>query len=95
MGERLVNRMVPVARDGAPHRPPSVRSGGSIQPSSSFRHGPDPDRLGDPAGSPSAADSWWERQFRSEDVHCIVHLHVGSEEECETASARLRGLARE
>jgi len=64
------------------------------QLSSSFREGPDPDRLGDTAGSQSAAGNWWERRFRTEDVHCIVHLHVHSEREREAASAHVRGLAR-
>jgi deferrochelatase/peroxidase EfeB len=63
--------------------------------SSSFREGPDPRRLGDAAGSQSAVENWWERQFRTEDIHCIVHLHVQSGEACEAASAHVDELARE
>jgi deferrochelatase/peroxidase EfeB len=65
------------------------------QLSSTFREGPDPSRLGDAAGSQSAVENWWERRFRTEDVHCIVHLHVDSDEACETASAHARGLAQD
>jgi deferrochelatase/peroxidase EfeB len=60
-----------------------------------FREGPDPRRLGDAAGSPSATENWWERRFRTEDVHCIVHLHVRGAEARESASAHVRDLARE
>jgi deferrochelatase/peroxidase EfeB len=63
--------------------------------SSSFREGPNPGRLGDAAGSQSAVENWWERRFRTEDVHCIVHLHVHSDEACETVSAFARQLAQE
>lgn len=63
--------------------------------SSSFRKGPDPRKLGDVSGSQSAAENWWERRFRTEDVHCIVHLHVLSDEAREAASAHVRELARE
>jgi deferrochelatase/peroxidase EfeB len=62
--------------------------------SSSFRNGPDPRRLGDVKGSQSAVQNWWGRRFCTEDVHCIVHLHVRSDEARETASAHVRELSR-
>jgi deferrochelatase/peroxidase EfeB len=61
--------------------------------SAPFQEGPDPGRLGDAAGSRSAPENWWEGRFRTEDVHCIVHLHVASDEARETASAHVRRLA--
>jgi Dyp-type peroxidase family len=63
--------------------------------STTFQEGPDPGRLGDAAGSRSAPDNWWERRFRTEDLHCIVHLHVASDEARESASAHVRELARQ
>jgi Dyp-type peroxidase family len=60
-----------------------------------FREGPNPGRLGDAAGSRSAPENWWERRFRTEDVHCIAHLHVASDEARDSASARVRELARQ
>jgi deferrochelatase/peroxidase EfeB len=63
--------------------------------SSSFREPPDPHLLGDAKESSSAAEHWWEGRFATEDVHCIVHLHVDSYEARETASAGVRALARE
>jgi deferrochelatase/peroxidase EfeB len=63
--------------------------------SAAFQDGPDPGRLGDAAGSRSAHENWWERRFRTEDVHCIVHLHVASDEAREAASAHVRQLALE
>src|SRR4051794_40581275 len=62
------------------------------QLSSPFRDGPDPRRLGDATGTPSATDNWWEHQFRTEDVHCIVHLHVRDDQARESASAYVREL---
>jgi deferrochelatase/peroxidase EfeB len=63
--------------------------------SSTFREGPDPHRLGDVAASKSDVENWWEGQIRPEDIHCIVHLHVRSDEEREAASVHVRELARE
>jgi deferrochelatase/peroxidase EfeB len=51
--------------------------------------------LGDAAGTRSATDNWWEHRFRTEDVHCIVHLHVRTDEARESASAHVRELAQE
>jgi deferrochelatase/peroxidase EfeB len=65
------------------------------QLSTTFREGPDPRRLGDAAGTRSATDTWWEHQFPTEDVHCIVHLHVRTDEARESASAHVRELAQE
>jgi deferrochelatase/peroxidase EfeB len=65
------------------------------QLSSPFREGPDPQRLGDAAGTRSATDNWWEQRFRTEDVHCIVHLHARADEGRDSASARVRELALE
>ncbi len=61
--------------------------------SSAFREGADPHAMGDAAESSSAIENWWEGQFRPEDVHCIVHLHVHSDEARDAASADVRDLA--
>jgi deferrochelatase/peroxidase EfeB len=63
--------------------------------SSAFREGPDARRLGDVAGSRSAPANWWEGRFRTEDLHCIVHLHVRTDAERDSASAHVRELARD
>jgi deferrochelatase/peroxidase EfeB len=63
--------------------------------SSAFREGPDPHQLGDAAESASATENWWEGRFSTEDVHCIVHLHVSCDEALQTASALARTLAQQ
>jgi deferrochelatase/peroxidase EfeB len=51
--------------------------------------------LGDVSGSHSGPESWWEDQFKTEDVHCVVHLHVRSDEAAQLAMEAVRDLARD
>lgn len=49
--------------------------------------------LGDVPGSPSDPANWWEGQFATEDVHCVVHLYAQSDEAAGNAIATVRELA--
>lgn len=60
-----------------------------------YKAGPDPVALGDVPGSRSDPATWWEGQFKTEDVHCIVHAYVRSDEAAEAVTQELRGLARQ
>ncbi len=60
-----------------------------------FQEGPDPWPLGDVPGSSSDPAQWWEGKFRTEDVHCIVHIYVSSDDALEPASTEIRALARD
>ncbi len=59
-----------------------------------YLQGPDPRRLGDASGSSSDPAQWWDGQFATEYVHCIVHISVSSDDALEPASAKIRDLAR-
>jgi deferrochelatase/peroxidase EfeB len=59
-----------------------------------YCEGPDAGALGDVPGSASDPATWWEGRFASADVHCVVHLHVRSDEALERASKEVRDLAR-
>ncbi len=50
--------------------------------------------LGDVAGSRSDPASWWEGQFATEDVHCVVHLYAQSDDAAQDATQSVRDLAR-
>jgi deferrochelatase/peroxidase EfeB len=58
-----------------------------------YERGPDPLLLGDAPGSRSDPVNWWEGRFKTEEVHCIVHLYVRTEEALEPASTDVRELA--
>jgi deferrochelatase/peroxidase EfeB len=58
-----------------------------------YRQGPDPRPLGDVPGSPSDPAGWWEGRFTSQDVHCVVHMQVRSEDALVPTSAQIRELA--
>jgi deferrochelatase/peroxidase EfeB len=60
-----------------------------------YLEGPDPWPLGDVPGSSSDPARWWEGQFATEDVHCIVHVYVSSDDTLEPASTEIRNLARD
>ncbi|MBO4271407.1 Dyp-type peroxidase [Microbispora triticiradicis] len=60
-----------------------------------YKAGPDPIPLGDVPGSRSDPANWWERQFPTDDVHCIVHVYVRSDEAAEAATRHVRDLARQ
>jgi deferrochelatase/peroxidase EfeB len=49
--------------------------------------------LGDVAGSRSDPASWWERQFATEDVHCVVHLYAQSDDAAVDAMQAVRDLS--
>jgi deferrochelatase/peroxidase EfeB len=59
-----------------------------------YERGPDPLLLGDAPGSRSDPANWWEGQFKTDDIHCIVHVYVRGEDALESASADVRELAR-
>ena len=54
-----------------------------------FQEGPDAGALGDvePGSTPQ---SWWEMQFRTEDVHCLVNLHSRTDEGLDPVSSSVR-----
>ncbi|MGH3825262.1 MAG: Dyp-type peroxidase [Pseudonocardiaceae bacterium] len=62
-----------------------------------FKRGPRAVRmaLGDVPDSHSCPERWWEGQFKTEDVHCIVHLYARSEEAVQDATDAVRELARD
>jgi hypothetical protein len=51
--------------------------------------------LGDVRGSRSDPANWWEGQFQTEDVHCVVHLYAWSDEAAQDATQSVRQLARD
>lgn len=59
-----------------------------------YKAGPDARALGDVPGSRSDPATWWEGQFATDDVHCIVHVLVGSDEAADAAVGVIRDLAR-
>src|SRR4051794_23607363 len=60
-----------------------------------YKAGPDGQVLGDVAGSRGDPATWWEGCFKTEDVHCIVHAYVRSDEAAEAATLMIRDLSRE
>jgi deferrochelatase/peroxidase EfeB len=49
--------------------------------------------LGDVPGSRSDPANWWEGQFASDDVHCVVHLYARSDDAAADAVEAMRRLA--
>jgi deferrochelatase/peroxidase EfeB len=49
--------------------------------------------LGDVVGTRSDPASWWERQFATEDVHCVVHLYAQTDDAAAVAMQAVRDLA--
>ena len=60
-----------------------------------YKAGPDAHPLGDVPGSPSDPATWWEGQFETKDVHCIVHVLVRSDDAADAATRMIRDLSRE
>ena len=58
-----------------------------------YRRGPEPGPLGDVPGSRSDPAEWWEGQFATADVHCVVHVQVRSETALSLASEEVREIA--
>jgi len=58
-----------------------------------YERGPEAHLLGDAAGSRSDPANWWEGRFKTEDIHCIVHLYVRAQDALEPATAQVRELA--
>src|SRR5919202_4680869 len=50
--------------------------------------------LGDVPRSRSDPANWWEGQFATDDVHCIVHLYAHSDDAAADAMQEVRELAR-
>ncbi|SBW22930.1 hypothetical protein FDG2_3322 [Candidatus Protofrankia californiensis] len=57
-----------------------------------YQAGPDALALGDVIGSRSDPATWWEGRFKTEDVHCIVHIYARSDDAAEVASQMVRDL---
>lgn len=49
--------------------------------------------LGDVRDSRSDPVNWWEGQFQTQDVHCVVHLYAWSDEAAQEATQFVRQLA--
>jgi len=60
---------------------------------STYQQGPRALPLGDIPGSPSDPATWWEGQFPTADVHCIVHIYARSEARLDATTAKVRGYA--
>jgi deferrochelatase/peroxidase EfeB len=60
-----------------------------------FKSGPDAYVLGDVPNSRSSMANWWENQFHTGDVHCIVHVYLRSDQAAQDATQLVRDLARE
>jgi hypothetical protein len=58
-----------------------------------YRAGPDAGRLGDVPGSPSDPANWWEGQFATDAIHCIVHLYLRDPAAVDGAVGIVRDLA--
>jgi deferrochelatase/peroxidase EfeB len=58
-----------------------------------FKFGPRALDLGDVPGSRSDPASWWEGQFTTGDVHCIVHIYTRSDDAAQDATQMVRELA--
>jgi deferrochelatase/peroxidase EfeB len=50
--------------------------------------------LGDVPGSPGDPATWWDGQFPTEDVHCIVHVYARSDDAAQGATQTVREWAR-
>lgn len=59
-----------------------------------YKAGPDGVALGDQAGSRSDPANWWEGRFKTDDVHCVVQVHAGTDAAIEDGSRIVRALAR-
>lgn len=59
-----------------------------------FKFGPRAFNLGDAPGSRSDPVNWWEGQYKTEDVHCIVHVYARSDDAAQDATQMVRELAR-
>ncbi len=62
--------------------------------STPFIEGPDPVALGDAKASRSAPANWWEGQFATEEVHCILHLYFLNDVAVEPTTEAIRAQAR-
>jgi deferrochelatase/peroxidase EfeB len=52
-----------------------------------------PKRMGDDPGTPSHFENWWEQQFVTGDVHCLVHVHALDTAQLDRRTAELCELA--
>jgi deferrochelatase/peroxidase EfeB len=58
-----------------------------------FVDGLAPKRLGDHPETASHVDNWWGRRFRTEDVHCVVHLYALDRAQLDERTGALAQLA--
>jgi hypothetical protein len=58
-----------------------------------FQEGPNPVPLGDLKGSRSDPVNWWEKQFRTEQIHCFVQLHSKDATVLDEATGEVLDLA--
>ena len=58
-----------------------------------FKRGPEGAALGDVRGSRSDPANWWEGQFDTDDVHCMVQVQSRSEDALEAVTDAVRSTA--
>jgi len=58
-----------------------------------YQRGPDAARLGDVPGTASDPAHWWDGQFATDDIHCVVHLYVRESAGVDPAVEHVRSLA--
>ncbi len=71
--------------------PPAEIMTGTLDPQ--FEAGPNWEPLGDLPGSPSAPANWWEGQFKTGALHCLVQLHAKQPAALDEATAAISQLA--
>ena len=58
-----------------------------------YANGPNPFALGDVPGSPSDMSTWWNTQFTTGDLHCIVHVYARTQDQLDATTAKIRGMS--
>lgn len=58
-----------------------------------FIDGPAPDTMGDARGTPSDVSRWWEGQFTTDAIGCVVHLYADTASQLDAGAADVRALA--
>jgi deferrochelatase/peroxidase EfeB len=55
-----------------------------------FKTGPQAFPLGDVPGSRSDPAGWWERQFQTRDIHCVVHVYAVADQALDDVTHAVR-----
>lgn len=58
-----------------------------------FIDGPLPGPLGDAPGTPSEVSRWWEGQFTTDQIGCLVHLYASTSVDLDRSASEVRALA--